>query len=321
MRMLAPGLAAVVLLAAAAVAIAFHRDMDAAYARLQGRSELVATSFGAVEVAVHGAGPAVLVLHGSGGGFDQGEFLADAVLGDAVRRIVPSRFGYLRSSLQPGAGFDEQAQAFAELLDRLGIERVAVVAFSHGGPSALLFALRHPQRVSSLTLLSAGVAASAEAGQHEADRRGAALARIFQSDFGYWALTHALRGTFLDLMGVDAAVVAGLTPAQRQLADDLIDVMNPVAPRAAGAAFDHHAALPDARIAGIRAPTLVVHAADDTLQRFHNAEFAARTIPGARLLRFERGGHLVVAVEREAIRAQVLRHVLAHAGDPAAAGR
>ncbi len=90
--------------------------------------------------------------------------------------------------------------------------------------------------------------------------------------------------------------------------------MNPVAPRAAGVAFDNQAAMPNERIAAVRAPTLILHAEDDALQLFHNAEFAAATIPDARLVSFERGGHLVLAVEQAAIRGAVQRHILEHAG-------
>jgi hypothetical protein len=36
------------------------------------------------------------------------------------------------------------------------------------------------------------------------------------------------------------------------------------------------------------------------------------TIPGARLSSFDRGGHVVLAVERDAIRAAVRAHVLTH---------
>ena len=78
-----------------------------------------------------------------------------------------------------------------------------------------------------------------------------------------------------------------------------------------------------ARIAGIRAPTLVVHATDDTLQLYRNAAFAATHIPGARLLRFERGGHLLIAVEQPGIRAEVqafIRSHSAHRGEQQAPG-
>lgn len=300
-----------------AITLAFQRDMAQAHARIQGRSELLDTPQGQIEFTQSGTGPAVLVVHGSGGGFDQGELLARAALGPEAARhrvITPSRFGYLRSTFRSGATFEDQAQAYVHLLDHLGIDRVAVIAFSHGGPSALLLAARHPQRVSSLTLLSAGVASSAAPAQREADARGDALMRIYRHDVFYWALTTFLRTRFLELMGADAAVAARLTPEQRQSVDDLIDVMNPVAPRAAGAAFDNGAAMPNERIAAIRAPTLIVHARDDRLQQFHNAEFAHRTIAGSQLVAFERGGHLVLAVEQARIRALVAQQLGA---DPA----
>lgn len=313
--MLKPALAALaiaLLLAVAAVAVAYSRAMDRAYARLQGRSTVVASPQGDIEYTQGGTGPLVLVVHGSGGGFDQGAFLAQAALGERFHWIAPSRFGYLRSTFKPGATFDEQAQAYAHLLDGLQIRQVAVVAFSHGGPSALLFAALHPERVSSLTLLSAGVASSTSADQQQANRQGDALTRIFQHDWAYWGLTTAFSDRFLRLMGVSPSTLANLTPQQRQLAHELIDGMNPVAPRAAGVVFDNRAQMPNERIAAIRAPTLVLHARDDTLQLFRNAEFAARTIPGARLVPFDHGGHLLLAVEQPSIRQQVAEHILAH---------
>jgi pimeloyl-ACP methyl ester carboxylesterase len=286
--------------------------MRRAYARIDGHSEVIAAPYGSLEYATGGAaGPPVLVIHGSGGGFDQGVLLAQALLGPGFRWIAPSRFGYLRSSLPAGATFDTQADAYAFLLDHLGRERVAVVAISHGGPSALLFAVRHPERITSLTLLSAGVASSADASQVQANQQGDALRRIFQQDWRYWVMTRLFRGPFLELMGASGAVYGTLTAEQRQLADRILDEMNPVSRRAAGVTFDNRAALPNERIAAIRTRTLIVHATDDTLQRYANAEYAAATIPGARLLTFPRGGHLVVAVELAAIRAAVRQNITA----------
>jgi 2-hydroxy-6-oxonona-2,4-dienedioate hydrolase len=80
--------------------------------------------------------------------------------------------------------------------------------------------------------------------------------------------------------------------------------------------FDNRTGLPGGRIADIMAPTLIFHARDDTLQLFHNAEFAAATIPGARLLRFERGGHFLIGVEQARIRAALQAHVREHADRP-----
>jgi len=290
-------------------------DMRRAYGRIQGRTAVVPSPYGDIEYATGGSGLPALVIHGSGGGYDQGELVAQAVLGDEFHWIAPSRFGYLRSTFHEGATFAEQAHAYACLLDHLGVEKAAVVALSHGGPSALLFAALHPERVSSLTLISCGVASSDEEDQLQANRRGDLLATIFRHDLVYWAGAGLFRRRLTRLMGADDAVVAGLTAEQRELVGRVIDQMNPVSPRAAGVAFDNQAAMPNERIGAVRAPTLILHAKDDRLQLFHNAEFAAATVPDARQVSFERGGHLVLVVEQAAIREAVQRHILEHGGE------
>lgn len=294
-------------------ALAYFQQIGRAYERISGKSQVLATADGAIEYSQGGAGPSVLVVHGSGGGYDQGELIAQAVLGDAFRWIAPSRFGYLRSTLPDGATFDDQARAYAKLLDHLGVERVAVVALSHGGPSALLFAALYPERVSALVLLSCGVAASSDAYQAQADSKGATLTTIFRHDPLYWSVSTLFRQPLMKLMGANAEVVAGLSESQRRLVDRVIDEMNPVAPRSAGVAFDNRAAMPNQRITAIQAPTLILHAADDTLQLYRNAEFAAAHIRGARLVRFDRGGHLLIAVEQEQVAKLARRFIIDHA--------
>lgn len=299
---------------AALAAAAFIADIRNAYSRVADASTVVSSPHGSIEFKHGGSGPPVLVVHGSGGGYDQGELIAQAVLGNRFHWIAPSRFGYLRSTFQAHATFDDQARAYADLLDHLGIDKVAVVALSHGGPSALLFAVLYPERVSSLTLLSCGVASSSDAAQEQANQKGDTLTAIFKHDWLYWATSKLLRGHLMALMGANEAVIEGFTKDQRELVDRVIDYMNPVSPRSAGVAFDNKAAMPNQRIAAIRAPTLVVHAKDDMLQLYRNAEFAASTIPGARLVTFDNGGHLVIAVQQLAIQAEVQQFIRSNLG-------
>ena len=214
--------------------------------------------------------------------------------------------------------WDDQAHAYAYLLDHLGIEKVAVVAMSHGGPSALLFAVLHPERVSSLTLISCGVASSSAESQMQANEKGDMLTTIFKHDPLYWAISTLFKKQLMSLMGADDAVVASLTPEQRKMFEDFIDFMNPVSLRSAGAAFDNQATLPGERIAAITAPTLILHATDDTLQLYRNAEFAASTVPNAKLIRFEKGGHFLIGVEQSTIRETMADHILGHSSGPAA---
>lgn len=290
-------------------AVVYLWDINKSYKRVQARGTVIPTPCGDVEYTSGGSGPDVLVIHGAGGGYDQGELLVQAVLSDEFRWITPSRFGYLRSTFQDGATWDDQARAYAFLLDGLGVKKVAVVALSQGGPSALLFAVLYPERVSSLTLISCGVASSADSEQAQANKKGDRLKMIFQYDLFYWTTTKLFKKQFMQLMGATNEVVASLTPQQQKMAEQVIDYMNPVSLRSAGVAMDNTAKMPNERIAAIQAPTLVVHATDDMLQLYHNAEYAVSTIPGATLSRFERGGHLLMVVEQAAIRPIVQKHI------------
>ncbi|OPY51414.1 MAG: Proline iminopeptidase [Methanosaeta sp. PtaU1.Bin112] len=294
------------------VSAAYLWDMNRSYDRISGKSTVIPSPCGDIEFSEGGSGPDVLVIHGSGGGYDQGELLAQATVGDQFHWIAPSRFGYLRSTFHEGATFDDQARAYAYLLDQLGIKKVAVVALSHGGPSALLFAVLYPQRVSSLTLVSCGVASSNETAQLDANQKGDTLTAIYRYDPLYWAATRIFRSQFLQLLGASGTVIAGLNPEQRELVDRIVDYMNPVSLRSAGVSFDNKAKMPDERIAAIKAPTLIFHATDDALQLYRNAQFAASTIPGSRLVSFKRGGHLLLAVEEPAIKNQTEKHILEH---------
>ena len=306
LRWVAVGLIA----AAVLVSVVYLRDINQHYKRISGKSTVMPSPYGDVEYTEGGSGPDVLVIHGSGGGFDQGELMVQAVLGEQFHWIAPSRFGYLRSTFHEGATFDDQAHAYAYLLDQLGIKKVAVVVLSHGGPSALLFATLHPERVSSLTLISCGVASSATQDQAQANEKGNMWVTIFKYDPLYWGITKLFNKQLMELMGANDAVIADLTPEQRELANQVIDYMNPVSQRSAGAAFDNKATMPNERIASIQAPTLILHAKDDSLQLYHNAEFAASTIPGAKLVSFEKGGHLLMIVEQSTIRTDMWKHIL-----------
>lgn len=74
--------------------------------------------------------------------------------------------------------------------------------------------------------------------------------------------------------------------------------------------------MPNERIAAIQAPTLIFHATDDTLQLVRNAEFASAHIAGAKLVRFQAGGHLLLCVEQATLGAMLRQHIVDHHGNP-----
>jgi pimeloyl-ACP methyl ester carboxylesterase len=111
---------------------------------------------GGLEYFRSGEGPAVLLLHGAMGGYDQSVRLGLAAIGETgFDGIAVSRPGYLGTPLSAGRKPEEQADLCARLLDTLGIEQAAVVAVSGGGQCALTFALRHAERCRAVVMISA----------------------------------------------------------------------------------------------------------------------------------------------------------------------
>jgi pimeloyl-ACP methyl ester carboxylesterase len=122
---------------------------------LEAGSQLAQTELGPVEYASLGEGPAVVVLHGLKGGYDQGLVTVHLLDAPEFQMISISRPGYLQTPLSSGRTLEGQADAIAALLDALQIESAAVIAQSAGGPYALQFALRHPDRCWGVVLVSA----------------------------------------------------------------------------------------------------------------------------------------------------------------------
>lgn len=271
----------------------FRRDLRAARERMAAGRRVVETDQGVLEYGIAGDGPPVLVIHGAGGGYDQGLLLGEFILGDEFTTIAPSRFGYLGTPIPEDASLAAQADAFASLLDELGIDRVVLVPISAGGPPGLEFALRYPERTSALIMTSA----ISLAGDPEVDdeRRTEIINRIVGSDLVYWLAIHAARRPLLDLLGVSPQVQARLTPAEMESADLILEEMLPMSARMPGILLDQSRVLPpDYPIDQIEAPTLVIHARDDALVDFANGKHTAETIPGAEFIVLEDGGHFLL---------------------------
>ncbi len=99
--------------------------------------------------------PVVVVLHGSPG--DGHDVLSLApTLAQRYRVIVPDLPGFGASARAiPDYSFRAHARYVVELLDALGVRRAHVLAFSMGGGVALSLADIAPERIRSITMLSA----------------------------------------------------------------------------------------------------------------------------------------------------------------------
>ena len=189
-----------------------------------------------------------------------------------------------------------QADAFACLLDSLNIRQAAVVSYSAGSTSAIQFALRHPDRVSALILVSpVGLG------------KGPIMPKpvfdiVFRNDLVYWALityfgssvqaaglvhprdSHSLLKKRLKsglCWPVSCRSARGSTGVFLTSTSQLLRCST--APRAR-----------TIRLAIYKTPTLVISAVDDPLALHENARALADRIPNARLLSVPDGGHLLL---------------------------
>jgi 2-hydroxy-6-oxonona-2,4-dienedioate hydrolase len=273
----------------------YRHDMALAYRRISSGGSIIETACGSIQYTEFGEGAPMLIVHGSGGGYDQGEYFA-RLIGGNYHWVAPSRFGFLGSPVPDGADSAQQADAYACLLDALGIDRVGVVGVSMGGPSSLLFAQRHPQRTTSLVMISAA--------SHAIPPRPAILAtlfKVFLNDFVFWSMVRVSPQALLAALGVPLEVQKQLSPQEVAQLCAFLESIEPMGARQNGQYLEQHMSEYDAQqIRNIQAPTLVLHARDDTLVAFEQGEFAASNVPGAQFLSMERGGHLAFVMNTNA---------------------
>lgn len=304
---------AIIIAAATIMYPRYHNEMDTARTRLLEGSRIIQTASGPVEYVDIGEGYPVLIAHGNGGGYDQGILLAQEFLGDGFRWIAPSRFGYLRTPIPEDGSAEAQADAYASLLDELNIEQVAVIGISDGGPSTLQFALRHPERVTSIAMISA----KSEAPPAETHLQKVIFNTIFRSDFVYWSITTYGRSFLLSMFGVSPEVQAEFTPADHEFVDNFISSMHPMSLRKAGIYNDRRylstSDLNEYPLDRITTPTMVIHAVDDSLQPYHHGANTAEKTRGARLIRLESGGHFL-AGHMDEVRSELTGFIQQHEG-------
>ncbi len=303
-------LAAVVitlLLAAWSLHARFASDLREASARAAQGSSVIDTRCGPIEFAQAGQGVPLLVVHGSGGGHDQGMAFARGLVPHGIRVIAPSRFGYLRTPRPADASPQAQADAHVCLLDALGIGRAAVLGASAGAPSALLTVLRHPDRVSAL-VLAVPIAYHPGAAAPLPVAGDALLMRLLGSDFVFWAALHVARDAVLRwVLATPPELVQGASANERARVNAMADNILPVSLRAAGLRDDTGLGrrLGPQPLESIRTPTLVISARDDGFGTDAGARYIASRIPGARFIGFDNGGHLWVGHDDE-VRAAIV---------------
>jgi pimeloyl-ACP methyl ester carboxylesterase len=192
--------------------------------------------------------------------------------------------GWSRSAPTPFTLQDlaEDARAIAY---HLGVDRVRVLGFSMGGMIAQALAVRDPDLVERLVLVSTSPPSPAH---NSAD-----------DDTTWRMLQRRRRGQPLDEYLRELWTIAGgadHASAHPEAVEELVGQLVARPTRRAGAMAQARAAGTwhgTAQLAAITAPTVVVHGRKDVLRPVGNAMRLSRLIPGAQFTELPLAGHLV----------------------------
>jgi pimeloyl-ACP methyl ester carboxylesterase len=233
-----------------------------------------------------GSGPAVVLVHGFGSSiYTWKDLIAPlAARHDVVALDLP---GFGQSDQPADLSFEDFPRAVVGLMDRLSLERAALVGNSMGGASAVVVAARHPERVSSLVLIDA-------AGFNLADADRPGIVRLAGSSLG--ALLSALPGKRLV---VEAALRQVFHDDRRvtpeRVSEYLAAARRPgtfAALRSLAASLEGRGALVVESLPRVEARTLVVWGAEDRWIPPAHAERFVAAIRGARRVVISGCGHV-----------------------------
>ena len=291
------------------IVITFRRWKRILLSVLYRNSKVVNTSAGEIEYALKGSGPVILLLHGGPGGYDQSLLDMEMWINEGFSLLAISRPGYLRTPLSTGETFEQQADAIDALLSALGITEVAIIGASAGGPPAIHFALRYPDRVKALVLM----AAVSQQYTVDESQTKSLLGRIFLSgfmaDIGVWIFdivtrrwpALSMKESFKETVNLEPEKMntyieqVMLNPEQVSWYKRFIQTTCPLTSRLAGLNNDlkQLQKVSFSNLKDIRSPTLVIHGTVDKDVSFSNAEFSVSSIPNAKLYRLDNIGHVL----------------------------
>jgi pimeloyl-ACP methyl ester carboxylesterase/DNA-binding winged helix-turn-helix (wHTH) protein len=166
------------------------------------------------------------------------------------------------------------------VVDVLGLKRFALYGDSSGGPLAIAYAARYPQRVTRLLLYGSWAGFSLTARQQEALQ---ALSILMRNNWG--SDNVAFRQIFTSM------IIPGGNDADWHLLNEYM--RRSATPEDAAAQYLANSRLDVRALAPeVRAPTLVIHRHGDRSVPFKGGLEMAKLIPGARFMAFEGSNHV-----------------------------
>jgi pimeloyl-ACP methyl ester carboxylesterase/DNA-binding CsgD family transcriptional regulator len=173
------------------------------------------------------------------------------------------------------------------VVDRVGLDRFALLGMTKTGHVAVAYAARHPERVSRLLLHGCNADSPVPP---TAEGRELAATFLQMIKVGWARPDNTFRRVFTSML------IPGATEEQMLWVDALqrmsTSPRNAVASMRTANETDVTALLPDLDV-----PTLVVHARGDRVRPFAHGRRLATAIPGARLVALDSDNHVLLADE------------------------
>jgi 3-oxoadipate enol-lactonase len=248
----------------------------------------IATAQGRIGFEQSGGGDATPIIFLHGVGSDKSVWAPQlAHFGQSRRAVAFDYPGYGESEFIDGATRDNFASAILAAMDALGIDRAHICGLSLGGVIAIAMNAAAPDRCASLII--ADSFAIHPDGQAIHDRSIAA----------------SLAMTMLELAEARSGVLLGsaATPVLRAEVVETMAAIDPAAFRLGVPAV--WLADQSERASAIDIPTLILVGEEDGITPPALSEELANLIPGARLERIARAGHLANAEQPEAFNSAI----------------
>ncbi|MCG8274114.1 alpha/beta fold hydrolase [Aquamicrobium sp. NLF2-7] len=231
-----------------------------------------------------GQGRPVVFIHGSGPGVSawaNWRLNLEPVAAHGLRCIAPDMlgFGYTDAPSDMRFTAERWVEHFAGFVDALGEDKISIVGNSFGGAIALAYAVRFPERVDRLVLMGAvGL--------------DFPITRELDQVWGHVATLENMR-EMMKIFAWDQSLIN----------DDLAEIRHRATTRA-GVMEAFSAMFPEPRqaalralasreedVAGVRAPTLVIHGRDDRVIPVDVSRRLFELLPNAELHLFSNCGH------------------------------
>lgn len=214
------------------------------------------------------------------------------------------------TAYEPGTApydiIDLEEDAIA-VLDGYQVDRAHLVGMSLGGLIAQIAAIRHPERVQSLSLIATGPWAEADVEIPEMDQR------ILDFHAKAANVNWADEGEVVNYMLEGAQLMNGRKPFEAERATKLI--RSEYARAKNYISMFNHATLGGGeayynRLDEILQPTLVIHGTDDLIWHFDNTKILLEKIAHSKLVVLEGTGHELPSQDWDTIIDAVAEHVI-----------